>query len=81
MLHGREHERATLDRVLSAVRRGESAALVIEGEAGVGKSALLGHLREQAHGCGLTRASGVQSEMELAFAGLHQLCCPLRSCR
>lgn len=73
-MHGRQHERVTLDRLLSAVRRGESAALVIEGEAGVGKSALLGYLRERADGCGLARASGVQSEMELAFAGLHQLC-------
>ena len=77
MLHGRQRERATLDGLLNAVRAGESRALVIEGEAGVGKSALLDHLRERATGCRVTRAAGVQSEMELAFAGLHQLCAPM----
>jgi predicted ATPase len=77
MLHGRQRERAALDGLLDAVRRGESRVLVIEGEAGVGKSALLGHVRERASGCRLARAAGVQSEMELAFAGLHQLCAPL----
>src|SRR4051794_7538152 len=77
MLHGRQQERAALDSLLDAVRRGESRALVIGGEAGVGKSALLAHLHERATGCRVTRAAGVQSEMELAFAGLHQLCAPL----
>jgi len=74
MLFGREGECATLDGLLEDARAGRSTALVVRGEAGVGKSALLGYLRERADGCGLARASGVQSEMELAFAGLHQLC-------
>lgn len=56
---------------------GESQVLVLRGEPGVGKTALLEYLVEQASGCRLVRAAGVQSEMELAFAGLHQLCAPL----
>src|SRR4051794_15047731 len=76
MLHGRQRERAILNGLLDAVRRGESRALVIEGEPGVGKSALLAYLHEQASECLVTRAAGVQSEMELAYAGLHQLCAP-----
>jgi DNA-binding CsgD family transcriptional regulator len=51
--------------------------LVLRGEAGVGKSALLGYAAERAQGCRLVRAAGVESEMELPFAGLHQLCAPL----
>src|SRR3954451_5326263 len=77
MLHGRQRERVALDGLLRAIRRGESRTLVIEGEAGVGKSALLGYVREHLRDCRVTRAVGVQSEMELAFAGLHQLCAPL----
>ena len=60
-----------------AVRAGESRVLVVRGEAGVGKTALLDYLLEQARGCRVARASGVQSEMELPFAGLHQLCAPM----
>ena len=56
------------------MRAGESRALVIRGEAGVGKTALLEYVHERATGCRVARATGVQSEMELAFAGLHQLC-------
>src|SRR6202044_2698831 len=52
-------------------------ALVLRGEPGVGKSALLDYLARRATGCLVARAAGVQSEMELAFAGLHQLCAPL----
>jgi len=70
-------ERFTIDRLLSAVRAGHSQVLVMHGEAGVGKTALLRYLRERAAGCRVVRAVGVQSEMELAFAGLHQLCTPL----
>ena len=77
MLHGRHRERAILDGLLEEVRRGKSRGLVIEGEAGVGKSALLAYLHERASGCRVIRAVGVQSEMELAFAGLHQLCAPM----
>ena len=73
-LRGRQRECAALERLLDAVRADQSGVLVIRGEAGVGKSALLDHLQEQASGCRIARAAGVESEMELAFAGLHQLC-------
>ena len=66
-----------LDRLLDAVRAGESRVLVVRGEAGVGKTALLDYLVEQASGCRVARAAGVESEMELAFAGLHQLLTPM----
>jgi predicted ATPase len=73
-LKGRRSECEVLDRLIEAVRAGESRALVVRGEPGVGKSALLEHVVEQASGLRVVRAVGVQSEMELAFAGLHQLC-------
>jgi DNA-binding CsgD family transcriptional regulator len=73
----RHAERGVLGRLLEAVRAGESRALVVSGEAGVGKTALLDYLAEQASGCRVVRVAGVQSEMELAFAALHQLCAPL----
>ena len=66
-----------LDRLIEAVRAGESRTLVVRGEPGVGKTALLEHLVERASGCRVERAAGVQSEMEYAFAGLHQLCAPV----
>ncbi len=59
------------------MRAGESRALVVRGEPGVGKTALLDYLARRASGCLVARAAGVQSEMELAFAGLHQLCAPM----
>ena len=65
-----------LDRLLASVRAGQSRALVLRGEAGIGKTALLGYLLERASGCRIARAAGAESEMELAFAGLHQLCAP-----
>ncbi|MGW0729602.1 AAA family ATPase [Streptomyces mirabilis] len=74
---GRRGECGVLDRLIGAVRGGESRALVMTGEPGVGKTALLEYLAVQALGCRVVRAAGVQSEMELAFAGLHQLCAPL----
>jgi DNA-binding CsgD family transcriptional regulator/tetratricopeptide (TPR) repeat protein len=74
MLLGRQGELATLDGLVEAVRDGESRVLVIRGEPGVGKSALLDYVAERASGCRVARAAGVESEMELAFAGLHQLC-------
>jgi DNA-binding CsgD family transcriptional regulator len=77
VLRGRESECAVLDRQLQSCRAGRSAVLVLRGEAGVGKTALLEHVAEQASGCGVVRAAGVQSEMELPFAGLHQLCSPM----
>ncbi|MFD3440725.1 AAA family ATPase [Streptomyces sp. NPDC058685] len=76
-LTGRRAECGALDRLIGAVRAGESRALVVHGEAGVGKTALLEYLAVQALGCRVARAAGVQSEMELAYAGLHQLCAPL----
>jgi hypothetical protein len=76
-LRGRRRECDVLDRLLDAVRAGESRALVVWGEPGVGKTALLEYLVEHASGCRVVRATGVQSELELTFAGLHQLCAPM----
>src|SRR5580693_7590564 len=76
-LTGRLNERGVRDRLVADVRAGEGRALVVRGEPGVGKTALLDYLAEHASGCLVTRAAGVQSEMELAFAGLHQLCAPM----
>jgi DNA-binding CsgD family transcriptional regulator/tetratricopeptide (TPR) repeat protein len=77
VLAGRSAECATLDRLLVAARAGQSQVLVLRGEAGFGKTALLEYLSERAAGCSLARAAGVESEMELAFAGLQQLCAPM----
>jgi DNA-binding CsgD family transcriptional regulator len=70
----RVSERDALDRLVAGVRAGQSRVLVLRGEAGVGKTALLRHLAATAEGCRVARAAGVESEMELAFAGLHALC-------
>ena len=75
-LRGRSSECETLDRLVENVRAGQSQVLVLRGEAGAGKTALLEYLLERASGCCLARAAGVESEMELAFAALHQLCAP-----
>ena len=77
MLQGRRIECAAVDRLLEAARAEHSAVLVVRGEAGVGKSALLGYALETASEFRVTQAAGVESEMELAYAGLHQLCAPL----
>src|SRR6476660_7590784 len=76
-LTGRRTECDVLDRLIEAVGAGESRALVVRGEPGVGKTALLEYLVEQAPQFRVVRAAGVQSEMELAFAGLHQLLAPM----
>ncbi|HEV2813793.1 MAG TPA: AAA family ATPase, partial [Solirubrobacteraceae bacterium] len=76
-LHGRRSECETLDRLLASARDGESRVLVLRGEAGVGKTALLEYLAERASGCRLARFAGVEAEMEIAFAGLQQLCAPM----
>jgi DNA-binding CsgD family transcriptional regulator len=76
-LTDRDGERDVLDRLVDAVRAGESRVLVVRGEPGVGKTVLLDYLADRARGCRVARAIGVQSEMELAFAGLHQLCAPM----
>src|SRR3954468_9310557 len=70
-------ERDVLERLVAGVRAGQSRVLVVRGEAGVGKTALLRHLSGAAEGCRLARAAGVESEMELPFAGLHGLCAPM----
>jgi DNA-binding CsgD family transcriptional regulator len=77
VLQGRRTECAALDRLLEAARGGHSGVLVVRGEAGVGKSALLEYAREAASEFRVTQAAGVESEMELPFAGLHQLCATL----
>ena len=76
-LRGRASECALLDDLVSAIRRGESRSLVLRGEAGIGKTALLEHLIASASDLTVVRAVGVESEMELAYASLHQLCGPL----
>jgi DNA-binding CsgD family transcriptional regulator len=73
-LSGRRNECAVLDRLLEGVRAQHPGALVLHGEPGVGKTALLEYALERASGCRVARVSGVESEMELPFAGLHQLC-------
>jgi hypothetical protein len=65
------------NQLLASLREGPSRALVLRGEAGIGKSALLDDLVRRASGCRIAGAEGVESEMELAFAGLHQLCASL----
>src|SRR4051812_28394485 len=76
-LLGRADECAVLDTLVDAIRRGEGQALVVRGEAGIGKTAVLEHLVRSAADLTVLRAVGVESEMELAFAGLHQLCASL----
>jgi tetratricopeptide (TPR) repeat protein len=75
-LIGRHTECGELDRLVDAVCAGESRAIVLSGEAGVGKTALLDYVAKQASHCRVIRAAGVQSEMELPFAALHQVCAP-----
>ena len=76
---GRARERQVLDGLLDRVRGGESAVLVIRGEAGIGKTALMRYCARQASGCRLVQIDGVESEMELPLAALHQLCGPMLS--
>jgi DNA-binding CsgD family transcriptional regulator len=77
MLLGRASECVAIDGLLEAVRAGRSDALVVRGEPGVGKSALLEYAIDAASDLRVVRAVGVESEMELAFAALHQLCAPM----
>jgi len=76
-LTDRRSERDVLDQLIDAVRAGQSRALVVRGDPGVGKTVLLDYLAGQVPGCRLARVVGMQTEMELAFAGLHQLCAPM----
>jgi DNA-binding CsgD family transcriptional regulator len=77
MLRGRRDERAVLAALLDDARAGRSGVLVLRGEAGIGKTALLEHAIESASDVRMLRAVGVESEMELPFAALHQLCAPV----
>ncbi|WP_433281456.1 helix-turn-helix transcriptional regulator [Pseudonocardia xinjiangensis] len=77
MLLDRRSEREVLDRVVADLRRGESRALVLGGDAGIGKTALLEYVAGRATGCQLVRAGGVEAENELAFAALDQVCAPM----
>jgi DNA-binding CsgD family transcriptional regulator len=76
-LLGRETELARLADLVAAVRRAESRSLVVRGEPGIGKTLLLEYLVDQASDLAVFRAAGVESEMELPFATLHQLCAPM----
>jgi DNA-binding CsgD family transcriptional regulator len=74
---GRNSERELIDRLLANVRGGQSAVLVIRGEAGIGKTALLQYAARQASDFRVEHVTGVEAEMELPFAGIHQLCAPM----
>ena len=76
-LRGRRSESKALDRLLVDARNDQSGVVVVRGEAGVGKTALLDYLAERADGFRVARAVGIESEMELAYAGLHQLAAPM----
>ena len=76
-LRGRTSERERLERLLADVRSGQSAVLVVRGEAGIGKTALLRHIAQQASAFRVAQIAGVEWEMELPYAALHQLCSPL----
>jgi AAA ATPase domain len=77
MLRGRGQQCEALDGLLVDVRAGRSRVLVVRGEPGIGKTALLEYAIQSASGFRVARAAGVESEMELAFAALHQLCAPM----
>src|ERR1700723_1595295 len=76
-LMDRQRERAALSGFLGELRLGHGGALIVHGEAGVGKSALLEYAIGSAADMRVAQAAGVESEMELAFASLHLLCAPL----
>lgn len=76
-LHGRGPELAALERALTTAGAGSSAVLVLRGEAGIGKTALLDHAARRAAGFRTVGVAGVESEMELPFASLHQFCAPV----
>jgi DNA-binding CsgD family transcriptional regulator len=78
-LYGREAEQEVIDGLLAGARRGRSGAVVVRGEAGIGKTALLDYAAEAASGMLLLRTAGVETEAELAFAGLHLLLRPVLS--
>ena len=77
MLRGRRAECLELDRLLEAMHAGQSAVLVLRGEAGIGKTALLEYTAGRAEGCRVLHAVGVESEMELPVRRVQQLCAPM----
>lgn len=77
VLLDRRTERRLLDELIQAVRSGESRSLVVHGEPGIGKTALLDYIAEHAPGCRVERIAGVESEMEIPWAAAHQLCSPM----
>ena len=77
LLVGRDEERGVLDRLLEDVRGGASRALVVHGEAGMGKTALLEYVARRASDCRVVSVAAAQAEMEFGFAALHQLCVPM----
>jgi DNA-binding CsgD family transcriptional regulator len=76
VLQGRSSECAALDKVVADARSGQSRVLLVRGEPGIGKTALLDYVESAASECRVARSAGVESEMELAYGGLHQLCAP-----
>lgn len=76
-MRGRSAERERIERLLDAARQGTSGVLLVHGEAGIGKTALLDHAAARADGGRVLRVEGIESEMELAFGGLHQLFLPV----
>jgi hypothetical protein len=76
-LLGRTSEREAIDRLLASVRQGQSAVLVIRGDAGIGKTALLRYAAAQASEFRVAQVAAVEAEMELPFAAVHQLCSPM----
>ena len=79
MLFGRERESARIDEVIDAARRRRSGALVVRGEAGIGKTTLIDAAVERAEGMRVLRALGVESEVDIVFSGLHELLRPALS--
>ena len=79
-LLGREDECAAIDTLLANARAGVGGALVVRGEAGIGKTALLDYARQQAAPMAVLSAAGVEAESDLAFAGLHELLRPVLGC-
>ena len=80
MLRWRDPERAAIDRVLDSARAGRGGGLILRGEAGIGKSALLADARERAGGMRVLHATCVEAESTLAYATLHQLVRPILAC-
>src|ERR1044072_360037 len=77
MLLGRRAECEALERLLTDALAGQSRVVILRGESGGGKSALLEYLEERLSGWYTATAAGVESELELAYSGLHQLCAPM----